>query len=52
MPYLTPDDLATHMYLENMDEIVRENGDLITKAINAGVGLAKSGKMSNGDGQL
>jgi hypothetical protein len=42
MPYLTQDDLATHLYDEVIEEIVRNRSDLVTKAINTGVGLAKS----------
>jgi phage gp36-like protein len=42
MPYLTKDDLITHLYPEIRDEITRSNDLLITKAINEGIGEAKS----------
>lgn len=42
MPYLTAADLNTHIYPEVRDEITRNDASLITRAINSGVGLAKS----------
>lgn len=41
MPYLLPDDLDTHIYGENLAEIVRNDDVLIEKAISAAVAEAK-----------
>lgn len=42
MPYLTKDDLITHIYPEIRDEITRGDDTIIVKAINEGMGEAKS----------
>lgn len=42
MPYLTKDDITTHLYPEVRDEITRGNDALITNAINSGTSMAKS----------
>lgn len=41
MPYLTKDDLTTHIYAENIDEITRGDDELVTRAINEGLGQVK-----------
>jgi hypothetical protein len=42
MAYLTKDDLASHLYGENIDAITRQNDALVTEAIDAAVAEAKS----------
>lgn len=42
MPYLTPEELDTHLYEEQLNEIVRDDESLIEKAIAAAVSEAKS----------
>lgn len=42
MPYLLAGDFDTHMYSEIRDEIVRDDNDIITKAVAAAVAEAKS----------
>jgi phage gp36-like protein len=42
MAYLQKDDLATHLYGENIDEITRNSDLLVTIAINAAISEAKS----------
>lgn len=41
MPYLVKADLASHSYIENIDEITRDDDTLITKAIDAAVSMVK-----------
>lgn len=42
MPYLEPQDMDTHIYAENMNEITRDNDAIITAAIAAAISEAKS----------
>jgi len=42
MAYLTKDDLQSHIYVENIDEITRADDTKVTQAINAGIAEAKS----------
>jgi hypothetical protein len=42
MPYLVKADLTTHLYQEVIDEIIRNQSDIATEAINAAVDFAKS----------
>ena len=48
MPYLQIEDLKTHIYPENADEISREDDEIIEKAIAAAIDEAK-GYMSRFD---
>lgn len=41
MAYLVKADLASHTYIENVDEITRDDDTQVTKAINAAVSMAK-----------
>ncbi|AYD48210.1 phage protein Gp36 family protein [Arachidicoccus soli] len=42
MAYLTLNDLTTHIYLEIINEIIRNDATIATKAINAAMGEVKS----------
>lgn len=42
MPFLTKDDLKTHMYPEVIDEISRQDDNIIERAINAAIAEAKA----------
>ena len=42
MAYLTKEDLSSHLYGENINEITRGNDDIITNAIDSAVAEAKS----------
>lgn len=42
MPYLLSDDLNTHIYAENKEEIARDDADIITRCIAAAIAEAKS----------
>lgn len=42
MAYLVKADLASHIYIETIDEITRADDTLVDKAINAGIAEAKS----------
>ena len=42
MAYLTKEDLATHIYGENIDTITRGDGSIVAKAISAGLAEAQS----------
>lgn len=41
MLYLTKADLASHIYVENIDEITRNSDDLVTDAIDSAIAKAK-----------
>lgn len=42
MAFITKADLVTHVYPELIDVITRQNDDIVNKAINAGIGEARS----------
>lgn len=42
MPYLVKADLRTEIYVENMDEIIREDSAIVIDAINSAIDEAKS----------
>lgn len=42
MPYLTKEDLTTHLYAEIIDEIIRDQPALVDKAIAAAISEVKS----------